>query len=198
MANEYINKVVLGSETLIDLTADDITASDILSGKKAHLPNGAPVTGTCAFDADTSSATAVAAEILNGKTAYKAGAKVTGTMPNRGAQSGSITAKAQQISIEQGYHDGSGKIGISTTEQNKIVPSNIKNGVEILGVTGTYTGSELIKATPMSATPELTAQTIIPSDLGDYDYFTQATINAIPVTRVDNAAGGVTVTIAAA
>lgn len=197
MANTYVNKVVLGSETLIDLTPDDVAASDVLAGKKFHLPTGASGVGTCSYDANTTDATATAAEILSGKTAYKAGAKVTGTMPNIGAQTGSITTKAQQVTISKGYHDGSGKIGINATEQAKLVAGNIKNGVTVLGVEGTYTGSELIKATSGSATPELSAQTILPSDAGDYDYFTQFTVNAIPVTRVDNTSGGVTVTIAA-
>lgn len=196
MANEYINKVVLGNETLIDLTGDDISASDVLSGKKAHLPSGAPVTGTCTFDADTSDATATAAEILNGKTAYKAGTRITGSMPNIGKQTGKITMKAQSVTISKGYHDGSGAVSIDSTEQAKIVAGNIKNGVKILGVDGTYTGSELIKATAGEATPTLSTQTILPSDEGDYDYFTQFIVDAIPVTRVDNTAGGITVSIA--
>lgn len=197
MANEYTNKVILGSEVLIDLTGDDIAASDVLAGKKAHLPSGEPIVGTCPFDADTSDATATAAEILSGKTAYKAGAKLTGTMANRGAQTSKITAKAQSVQIQQGYHDGSGSVSIDSTEQAKIIPGNIKNGVQMLGVTGSYTGSELIKATAGSAIPALSAQTKLPSDFGDYDYFTQFVVAAIPVTRVDNTAGGVTVTIAA-
>lgn len=197
MADKLVNKVILGSETLIDLTADDVAASDVLTGKKFHLPSGAAGVGTCPYDANTSDATATAAEILSGKIAYKAGAKVTGTMPNIGAQNSSISTKAQQISISKGYHDGSGKVSINSTEQAKLIASNIKNGVSILGVEGTYTGAELIKATVGSATPSLSAQTILPSDDGDFDYYTQFTVEAIPVTRVDNTADGITVTIAA-
>lgn len=44
-------------------------------------------------------------------------------------------------SIKQGYHDGSTKYGISTTEAAKIIPENIKSGVTILGVTGTVGSS---------------------------------------------------------
>lgn len=198
MANEYTNKVILGDETLIDLTTDDITAADVLAGKKAHLPSGEPVTGSCPYDANTSDATATAAEILSGKTAYKAGAKLTGTMTNRGAQSGAITLKTQEVTIQQGYHDGSGKVSIDATEQAKLISGNIKNGVQVLGVTGSYTGSELIKATAGNATPALSQQVVLPSSAGDFDYFTQFTVGAIPVTRVDNTAGGVTVSIAVA
>lgn len=195
MANEYVNKVVYGNQTLIDLTADDVTAADVLTGKKFHLPSGAEGTGTCAYDADTSDATATAAEILATKTAYKNGSKLTGTMANRGSVTGTISTKAQQYTIQQGYHDGTGKVSIDSTEQAKIVEGNIKNGVQILGVTGTYTGSELIKATTKSVTPYTTAKTYLPSDDGDYDYYTQVIVSAIAYTEVDNAAGGKTVTI---
>ena len=192
--NQYINKVVYGGNTLIDLTIDDVSASDGLSGKKFHLPSGEPGTGSCTYDADTSDATAVAAEILLNKTAYKAGSKLTGTMPNNGAVSGTISTVAGEYTVPQGYHDGSGKVGIDSTEQAKIIAGNIKDGVEILGVTGTYTG-EGVTAQSKTATPS-TSQQVITPDLG-YDYLSQVTVAAIPYTETDNAAGGKTVTIAA-
>ena len=195
MANEYVNKVIYGNQTLIDLTADDVTASDVLSGKKFHLPSGAQGTGSCNYDAYTSDATASAAEILATKTAYKNGSKLTGTMTNRGSVTGTISTKAQEYTIQAGYHDGTGKVSISSTEQAKIIAGNIKNGVELLGVTGTYTGSELIKATTKSVTPYTSAKTYLPSDDGDYDYYTQVAVAAIAYTEVDNDAGGKTVTI---
>ena len=192
--NQYVNKVIYGGDTLIDLTGDDVAASDVLSGKKFHLPGGAPGTGTCPYDADTSDATAVAAEILATKTAYKNGSKLTGTMPNNGAVAGAISAKAEQYTVPQGYHDGSGKVSISSTEQAKIIAGNIKSGVQILGVTGSYTG-EAISAQAKTATPTTAEQTILP-DAG-YDYLSQVTVEAIPYTETDNTAGGKTVTIAA-
>lgn len=190
-----INKVIYGNTTLIDLTGDDVTASDVLSGKIFHLPSGATSTGTCTYDADTSDATATAAEILAGKTAYKNGAELTGTMPNRGAVSGTISTVAGTYTIQNGYHDGTGTVGIDSTEQAKIIAGNIKSGVEILGVTGTYTGSENVKPTTKTVTPYTTAKTYLPSDDGDYNYYTQVTVNAIAYTETDNAAGGKTVTI---
>ena len=190
-----INKVIYGNTTLIDLTGDDVTASDVLSGKIFHLPSGATSTGTCTYDADTSDATATAAEILAGKTAYKNGVELTGTMPNRGAVSGTISTVAGTYTIQNGYHDGTGTVGIDSTEQAKIIAGNIKSGVEILGVTGTYTGSENVKPTTKTVTPYTTAKTYLPSDDGDYNYYTQVTVNAIAYTETDNAAGGKTVTI---
>lgn len=193
--NQYVNKVIYGGQTLLDLTVDDVTELDVLSGKKFHLPSGAPGTGTCTYDADTSDATAVAAEILTGKTAYKNGSKLTGTMPNRGAQTSVITTKAQQVTIQQGYHDGSGNVQIDATEQAKIIANNIKDGVQILGVTGTYTG-EGVTAQSKTVTPNSSQQTVLP-DSG-YDYLSQVTVNAIPYTETDNTAGGKTVTIGSA
>ena len=73
MANEKINKVVLGSEVLIDLTSDTVDASHLLDGYTAHGADGEVVTGTCTFDADTSDATASDAEVLATKTFYKNG-----------------------------------------------------------------------------------------------------------------------------
>jgi len=196
MANQYVNKVIYGGETLIDLTNDDVTAAQVLSGAKFHLPSGASATGTCTYDADTSDATATAAEILATKTAYKNGSKLTGTMPNRGAVTGTISTKAGTYTIQNGYHDGSGTVGIDATEQAKIVATNIREGVQILGVTGTMSGSEDVHAQTKTVTPSTAAQTITP-DTPTYNYLSQVTVEAIPVTRTDNTAGGVTVTIAA-
>ena len=193
MANQYNNKVVLSSgEVLIDLSADTADAAHVLSGYTFHDKSGAPVTGTSTFDSDTSDDTAAVAEILAGKTAHARKALLTGTMPNNGAVSGSISTKAGQYTIPQGYHDGSGKVSISSTEQAKIIAGNIKTGVEILGVTGTY-GGEAINAQSKSATPSFEQQTVQP-DSG-YDYLSAVTIAAIPVAYADNSAGGKTVTI---
>ncbi len=190
MAN---SKVVLGDGTvLIDLTADTVTAATLAEGVTAHGADGEAITGTNTNDADTQDATAAVGEILATKTAYARGTKLTGTMPNRGGVTGTIATKAGTYGIQQGYHDGSGTVGIDSTEQAKIIPGNIKSGVEILGVEGTYTG-EAISAQSKSATPSFSQQTILP-DSG-YDYLSQVTIAAIPVVTTPNAAGGNTVTV---
>lgn len=113
-------------------------------------------------------------------------------MPNNGAVSGTIASKAAAYTIPQGYHDGSGKVQISATEQAKIVAGNIKSGVELLGVTGTY-GGESISAEAKTATPSFTQQVIQPDN--GYDYLSAVTVKAIPITYTDNSAGGKTVTI---
>lgn len=194
MANQYVNKIIYGGNTLIDLTGDTVTQADVLTGVKFHLPSGASGTGTCAFDVDSSDCTAAVAEVLATKTFAKGGAVLTGTMPNRGGVTGTISTKAQEYTIAQGYHDGSGKVSIASTEQAKIIASNIRNGVSILGVTGTMSGSEDVKAQAKTVTPTTASQTVLP-DTPTYNYLTQVTVAAIPYTETDNASGGKTVTI---
>lgn len=188
------SKVVFGNTVLIDLTADTVTADKILSSYTAHDAKGDTITGTCEFDVNSQDATVKVAEILLGKTAYARGTKLTGTMPNNGAVSLAISAVDQEVSIAQGYHDGSGTVSILSTEQAKLIASNIKQGITILGVTGSLEPSSAIKVHAKTVTPSLNSQTVLP-DSG-YDYLSQVTVNAIPYVETENSAGGTTVTIA--
>lgn len=195
MPNQYVNKVVNGETgtVIIDLTQDTlIQASQLASGIIAHARSGETITGTNTNDADTSDANATASQILSGATAYVQGSKVTGSMTNNGAISGAISTKSQQYTVPAGYHDGSGKVQIATAEQNKIIAGNIKQGVTVLGVTGTYSG-EGVNLQSKSVSPSFTAQTVT-ADAG-YDALSQVSVAAIPYSETDNAQGGKTVTI---
>lgn len=46
--NQYVNKVVYGDQTLIDLTSDTVSTNKLLNGYTAHGADGAPITGTIA------------------------------------------------------------------------------------------------------------------------------------------------------
>lgn len=192
----YISKVVYGNETLIDLTSDTVVAEKLLRGYTAHGADGAAITGTCDFNVDTSSDTVTAGAVLSGTTFHNAaGALSTGTMPNIGAQTSYLATRDSAVAIQAGYHDGSGSIGLASADKSALIAANIREGITILGVIGTMSGSEDVKATSLSATPYITAATYLPTDLGDYNYFSQVTVDAIAYATATNAGGGITATI---
>lgn len=90
--------------------------------------------GTAKFF-DTSSADAAAANVLTGKKFYIGTGEATGSMANNGATGGTISTKAGTVTVPAGYTTG-GTVSISSTEQAKIIASNIKSGVTILGQAG--------------------------------------------------------------
>ena len=90
--------------------------------------------GTAKFY-DSAGADAVATDVLDGKKVVGANGEITGSMPNNGATGGTISTKAGTVTIPAGYTTG-GTVQISSTEQAKIIASNIKSGVTILGQAG--------------------------------------------------------------
>lgn len=193
---EYISKVVYGNQTLIDLTSDTVAANNLLSGYTAHGANGAPISGACTYNVDTSNDTVTVGAVLSGITFHNAaGSAQTGTMPNIGSQTSTLVSRDSAVAINAGYHDGSGSIGLGSTDKAALIASNIREGVTILGILGTMSGSEDVKATGLSATPYTTAKTYQPADLGDYNYFSQVTVNAIAYATSTNGGGGITATI---
>lgn len=194
--NQYVNKVVFGNTTVMDISDTTADPSKVLASEKFYDRSGAPQTGSCTFDADTSDADSTAAEILLNKTAYVNGNKLTGSMPNRGAVTLTIDDINDELAIQNGYHDGSGVAKLDATEKAKIVAGNIKKDVVILGVTGSYEGAATPTSTAKTVTPYTTSKTYLPSgESTPVDYYSQVTVNAIAYTETLNAQGGLTVQI---
>lgn len=125
------------------LTKNKIVRNDIkvtVSGD-SNLAAGNIKAGSTIFGVAgtfTSDATATAENILSGKTAYKNGSKLTGTMANNTIGNKTISKTTDTITIPKGYTEG-GTVKLDSTEAGKIVAGNIKTGVSILGVAGTFT-----------------------------------------------------------
>ena len=65
-----INKVIYGGNTLIDLTDTTAVAANVLDGYYFYGRDGVKTEGTCTYNADTSDATALAADILAGSNEF--------------------------------------------------------------------------------------------------------------------------------
>lgn len=189
------SKIIYDGEVLLDLTNDTVKADKLLKGFTAHGADGELINGSCDFDVNSSGATATAAEILLGKTAGIKGAMVLGTMPNNGAVNGSISTKDEKYTVPQGYHDGSGKVGIAESEKAKLIPGNIREGVDVLGVIGIMSSTEGANPQAKTVTPTSSVQEVLPDTEQGYNYLSKVTVNAIPYSETENSAGGITVTI---
>ena len=154
------------------------------------------------------SGTATAARILSGRTAWVNGSKLTGTMTNRGAISQKLAANGS-YTVPAGWHNGSGKVTQSLTTQgaknvtpkttnqtacaasrwttgsivilgsSALVAGNIKKGVKIFNVTGTFTGW-VDSTMAMSAVPGWTVKMGLDTN---YHWYSQNYSNGTAVYR---------------
>ena len=94
-------------------TVTPTTSQQTVSPTPGKVLSSVTVNAIPAQYVDTSDATATAAQILDGATAYVDGDLVEGTMPNNGAVNKTLTAQEQSYTIPAGYHSGTGSVSIS-------------------------------------------------------------------------------------
>lgn len=141
--NSSYEKRVIGDGKQLRISSDlsnfgDASTEDVVSGKTFTSASGLKVTGThtCEAGLDTSDATAGAGDILAGKTAYVNGVKITGSISSKAAESYTPGTADQTIAAGQ-YLSGAQTI----KGDANLVAGNIKSGVSIFGVAGTYEGN---------------------------------------------------------
>lgn len=91
--------------------------------------------GTAKFH-DTTGATAEAADVLSGETAFGANGAITGSMPNNGGTGGTITTKGGTVTIPAGYTTG-GTVNLGNVTD--LTAQNLLSGKTVLGVAGSLT-----------------------------------------------------------
>lgn len=145
---------------------------------------------------DTSDATATTSDILVSKTAYVNGEKITGIIPELNTQSYTPSTATQLISKEQ-YIKGD-QIILGDTN---LIPGNIKAGISIFGVDGTYKGGtagtniEVMRCSSMTTTSEVLrgyGNLVQVSNDGAYSTFTDLPdyrYNAISAVYTNSLAG---------
>lgn len=193
MENEFYSKVALSTgEVLIDLTQDDVKAEHVDAGIYFTDKTGRRQQGTSKKTVDASEVTAEAAEVLAGKTFGKGDKVEVGTLPDHSGKNVVINSKEGAV-IPRGAFDGTTKAILSDEDRAKLIPENIKEGVTILDVEGKF-GADDISSKAKEVTPSFEEQVFNPVDDGA-TFYSSVKVKAIPVTRTDNEAGGVTVTI---
>ena len=115
------------------LVASAITDKGVTTAQDATFSQMATNIGMIETGVDTSDATASSNDVLYSKTAYGASGKITGSIPSKGAQTFTPGTSAQTISSGQ-YLSGNQIISGDTNLKS----ANIKQGISIFGVTGTY------------------------------------------------------------
>lgn len=126
-------------------TVTPTTAQQTVNPTEGKVLSAVTVNAIPAQYVDTSDATATAAQILDGATAYAAGKLVEGAMPNNGAASKALDATTTSYTIPAGYHNGEGTVSVSL-ETKSATPT--KSSQTISPTAGKLLSSVTVAAIP--------------------------------------------------
>lgn len=186
------NKIALKTgEVLIDLTQDDVREENVDEGIYFHDKTGERKRGTSKRTVDASGATAEAREVLKGQTFGKGTEMHEGTMPDNSGKP-VVMDKKDGVLIPEGYFDGVTPVVLSEKDLANLIPGNIKEGVNLLGVDGEF-GTDDFSSQTKYVTPTFSPQIVNPDP--EYAFLSSVEVAGIPITRRENEFGGTTVII---
>lgn len=142
---------------------------------------------------NTDDATALASHILQGETAYVNEVKVKGTMPNN--RTLNYDSSQEDQIIPEGYTAGGTIKAVTSSIDENIKAENIKEGITILGITGTYKGDSAVIPTDINY---ILTQKYHSTDINDLTNFETSidlsSLSSMPLTISTNN-GDITKTI---
>lgn len=92
--------------------------------------------GTAKFYDTSGAASVTSADVLDGVVVYGPNGAITGSMPENGSTSGTISTKSGTVTIPAGHTSG-GTVSILASAVTDLIAANLLQGKSVLGISGT-------------------------------------------------------------